>query len=677
MGLGRTPHRAHCYMGGKWSMELVGRTLGQFQIVAQIGKGGMAAVYRAYQTNLQRYVALKVLSPRLADDLELVKRFLREARSAAALRHPNVMIIHDVGSEGDLHYIVSELLDGITLAQLLQQEGALPPERVLNIARQVSSALDYAHSRGYIHRDIKPSNTMIDPDRDDHVTLMDFGLVQVAGGSRITRAGFIMGTPDYMSPEQAKGDPVDHRTDVYSLGVTLYHALTGTVPFVKSTPHAILLAHIMEDPPDMSGAEHRIPGQVEAVVRKAVAKDPRDRYEWAGDLAADLEMAIHDPESFVVPDDKAPVYPYDQTATRAQPSSLAGETAWSHTRGPATSLPYTAGGPAQTQAPPSVPAERRPASWVWPVVGLASFALVAILAILGILFWPQIRPLGLAAQPTATAEPTATQTPDPEILYFDASPAEIVQGESVTLSWRVTGADSVAIHPGVLEKGLIEDTVVHQPAETTTYRLELPGGIALEAQVIVLPAPLPPVIEYFTVDPPEQVRGQEFTLSWQVSGDADRIEISGGTERIGVSATDQLTLVAQEATTYVLNAYNGDLVSTAEIQLQIIEPTPTGTPTPLPTAVPTQTPTPQPTATATMLPSQPPHLRPVAVCCSPSRIRVPGSVASSRMVSSRGAGSRSTLAMLRPSSATISRLRGLRTTLWCFATRSRSAASQT
>jgi serine/threonine protein kinase len=594
-------------------MELADRMLGQFQIVEQVGKGGMATVYKAYQTNLQRYVALKVLSPRLADDLELVKRFLREARSAAALRHPNVMIIHDVGSEGDLHYIVSELLEGIPLAQLLQQEGALPPERVLNIMRQMAGALDYAHSRGYIHRDIKPSNIMIDPGREDHATLMDFGLVQVAGGSRMTRTGFIMGTPDYMSPEQAKGDPVDHRTDVYSLGVTLYHALTGTVPFTKSTPHAVLLAHIMEDPPSMSTTEHDIPSEVEVVVRKAMVKDPRDRYEWAGDLANDLEMAVRHPEAFTAPPDRPSIYPQSPPTMQAQPSPLSGETEQASGRIPATPPPYAADAQSQPRASsPTVAAGRR-ANWVWPVVGLTSFAMITVLVILGILFWPQIQPLLLTAQPTVIAAATATQTPAPQILLFDVSPGEITQGDSVTLAWRATGVDSVTIDPNIREEGLPEDTMVHQPAETTIYRLELPGGVTREAEVVVLPAPRPPVIEYFRADPPEQVQGQEFTLSWQVSGDTSQVEISRGFEMIrGLGTMDQLVLVAEETTTFVLNAYHDDLVSTAKIEFRAIEPTPTSTHTPQPTAVPTATPTPRPTATATLSPPTPTPPKPTA-----------------------------------------------------------------
>ena len=184
-------------------MNLVGTTLGQFQVIEELGRGGMATVYKAFQPALGRYVALKVLLPNLAQDERLVQRFLREARAAAALKHPHVITIYDIGSENDIHYIVTEYLDGLTLAQLLEQTGALGSDRVLHIVQQIADALDHAHHQGYIHRDIKPSNIMVDPARNDHVTLMDFGLVRVIGGSQITLSGTFVGTPDYMSPEQA------------------------------------------------------------------------------------------------------------------------------------------------------------------------------------------------------------------------------------------------------------------------------------------------------------------------------------------------------------------------------------------------------------------------------------------------------------------------------------------
>ncbi|MBN1640193.1 MAG: serine/threonine protein kinase [Anaerolineae bacterium] len=620
-------------------MELLNQTLGRFQIVEKLGKGGMATVYKAYQTNLQRYVAIKVLSPALADDLDLVKRFLREARSAAALQHPNVIIIHDVDSEENVHYIVSEFLEGATLAQLMQQEGALSLQRIVHILRQVAQALDYAHSRGFIHRDIKPSNIMIDPARGDHVTLMDFGLVQVAGGSRITRAGYIMGTPDYMSPEQARGDPVDHRTDIYSLGVTTYHVLTGKVPFQKSTPHAVLLAHIMEDPPAMAPSGAGISPQLEAVVRKAMAKDPRDRYEWVGDMVDDLEMAINSPETFIAPSVVPSLYPQtpppvagdaptvsaqaplgdrkaDLQAQRPGPPGFAppqtptpsppapGAPRHAPLGAPQFAPPQTPV-PPQTPAPPQTVASRRRARWVWPVVGLVSVAVLAALVVAGILLWPRIAPM--LNQPTATVVAAATLTPTvaPAIALFDVRPLEVTQGESVTIEWRATGVDAVTIQPNVRENAPPQGSIVHQPGQTTVYRLELASGATREVEVVVRPAPGAPVIESFVADPPTQVRGGEFRLAWRVSGDVTAIEISRGFEMIrGLSPEDEITLVADQTTTFLLNAYNGDLLSSAKIEFRVTEPTPTPTPTPEPTETraPTETPLPPtPTPTATPL----------------------------------------------------------------------------
>ena len=438
-------------------MDLVGRTLGQYEIIEPLGKGGMATVYKAYQSSLQRHVALKVLSPALAEDPDLVRRFLREAQSAAALHHPNVIVIHDVGSDEDIHYIVAEYLEGVTLAQLLEvtgdHGGTLPLDRILHIVRQVSDALDYAHARGYVHRDIKPSNIMVDPARDDHVTLMDFGLVQVTGGSRITRTGFIMGTPDYMSPEQAKGETVDRRTDIYSLGVTTYHMLTGDVPFAKPTPHAILMAHIMEEPPAMSAPLGTTPTEVEAVVLKSMAKDPADRYEWAGELAGDLELASSAPAfgDFAALGAPAedPVSGRSTTLEAAiprtpplgtiRPQAPPGAPAYT------TSPPQALGAPSAqalgapspqaqyAQTPPGgIPLSAGRPRWVWPVLGAAATAFVVVLVILGILLAPSIVRLlpSTARQATLTRassqapaiEPTATPTLAASTVESTATP---------------------------------------------------------------------------------------------------------------------------------------------------------------------------------------------------------------------------------------------------------------
>lgn len=597
-------------------MDLVDRTLGQFQILEQVGKGGMATVYRAYQSNLQRQVAIKVLSPKLADDLDLVKRFLREAQSAAALHHPNVIVIHDVGSEGDIHYIVTEFLEGMTLASLLEQEGALPLERVQRILSQIAGALDYAHSKGYIHRDIKPSNVMVDPAHEDRVTLMDFGLVQVAGGSRITRTGFIMGTPDYMSPEQARGDPIDSRTDIYSLGVTVYHMLTGGVPFQRPTPHAVLLAHIMEDPPSITAAHQEIPQQVEAIVRKAMAKDPCDRYEWAGDVAADMEMAFKSPDTFIAPPVRPSMYPhspstlsmpgppqYVQTPPPGPPSFV---------QTPSGGIPPYAGTPpggmplygpvAGPLTPPAgvLPARRR--RWILPVVGLGAFAMLSVLTVAAILLWPQLMVLLRGREtPTAVAVlPTATSAP--RIHWFRIVPTEIRQGDSVTIEWNVSGVTAVTILPDVGEDLPAQGELRHVPGESTVYKLVLPDGTAREVEVKVSSAPNAPVIAFFTITPQPAVRGQNVVLSWQIGGDTTRVELSRGFDTIqGLNPTDELTLAIDEPTLFILRAYNGDLLTSQSIKLEVVDPT--ATPTPIPTEAPTQTPTlVPPTATLTEAP---------------------------------------------------------------------------
>jgi serine/threonine protein kinase len=613
-------------------MDLVDQTLGQFQIVEQVGKGGMAVVYKAYQANLQRYVAIKVLSPKLSDDMDLVKRFLREAQSAAALQHPGVLIIHDVGSEGEIHYIVSELLEGMTLAQLLEEEGALPPERIVNIVQQIASALDYAHSRGYIHRDIKPSNIMVDPVRNDHVTLMDFGLVQVSGGSRITRTGFIMGTPDYMSPEQAKGDAVDVRTDIYSLGVTVYHMLTGEVPFAKSTPHAVLLAHIMEDPPSMSASNREISSEIEAVVRKSLAKDPNDRYDWSGELASDLDLAITSPATFTAPPVRPSMYPQTPPTTSATPATTAvgAPATRPHDQTPPPGPPGAAyaqtppGGvtpypqtppPGHAQATYPQPVVRR-ARWVWPVVGLTSFAVLVVLVIAGILLWPQIAPLILGqATPTVSAmASTATPTPAPEVVRFEVFPSEITQGEEVRIEWEVSGVSSVTIEPMVRESASSSGSMSHKPGETTSYKLEFEGGESQVIEVVVNPAPGAPQIEYFRAEPMEQIQGGEVTLSWKVTGETTRIELSQGFNTVpGQKAEDEWTTAVDRTTRFVLSAYNGELLTTETLEVKVVDPTATPTEAPEPTETPMATPTEKPpTPTPTKAPPTPTSSRPQA-----------------------------------------------------------------
>ena len=237
--------------------DFIGKRLGKYEIESEIGRGGMAVVYRGYDPALQRTVAIKVLPQAFTFDRDFVQRFHREAVMAANLRHPNIVTIHDVGEQDGIHYIVMEYLEGVTLDVWLSQRGAMSPAQAEPIVAQIAAALDFAHSRGVIHRDIKPSNIMISP--SGHVTIMDFGLVRAGEGSELTRTGMVVGTPEYMAPEQALGNAVDARSDIYSFGVVIYRMLSGQTPFSGSTPYAITYAHVNEPPPPLRQIRRDLP----------------------------------------------------------------------------------------------------------------------------------------------------------------------------------------------------------------------------------------------------------------------------------------------------------------------------------------------------------------------------------------------------------------------------------
>ncbi len=278
--------------------DLVGRVLGSYQIVEELGRGGMGIVYRAYQPSLNRHVAVKILPPQLAFDQQLVDRFLREARAAAGLRHPNIVVVYDVGQEQGIHFIAMEYLEGRNLAQVIEEEGPLHPKRAAQIVEQVASALDYAHQRGFVHRDVKPANIFVQRSRDpvgpgDHVTLTDFGIAKAAAETRqLTHTGTVVGTPEYMAPEQAVGGEVDERTDLYALGVVLYQMLTGRVPYQGHTPHAVLHNVIYETPPPPRQSNPNLSTAMEGVILKAIAKQPEQRFQRGADLVRALHRAV-------------------------------------------------------------------------------------------------------------------------------------------------------------------------------------------------------------------------------------------------------------------------------------------------------------------------------------------------------------------------------------------------
>jgi serine/threonine-protein kinase len=272
-------------------MDLIGKTLGNYQIMEELGRGGMAVVYKAYQQSLNRYVALKVLPPQLGFDQAFVERFQREARAAAGLQHPNIVVVYDVGHEEGIHYIVMEYLEGRTLKAVIDLESPMPPQRVQGIVSQIGAALDYAHRRGFVHRDVKPANVFVG--EGDRVTLTDFGIAKAASeAQQLTRTGMLMGTPEYMSPEQASGAKVDHRTDLYALGVVMYQMVVGQAPFRGTTPHATLHAVIYEAPPPPRQLNPKVTLALEGVVMKAVAKRPVDRFQSGAEMASAFKSAV-------------------------------------------------------------------------------------------------------------------------------------------------------------------------------------------------------------------------------------------------------------------------------------------------------------------------------------------------------------------------------------------------
>ncbi|MBR2240506.1 MAG: Stk1 family PASTA domain-containing Ser/Thr kinase [Clostridia bacterium] len=275
-------------------MNIEGRIIGnRYEIIEKVGSGGMATVYKARDTILNRYVAVKVLRDEFTTDEEFIKRFNTEAQSAARLTHPNIVSVFDVGQEYNIYYIVMELIQGKTLKQIISEEGALPWKWTVNIAIQICSALEMAHKNGIVHRDIKPHNIIITEDGIAKVT--DFGIAKAVSNSTITAFGTTIGSVHYFSPEHARGGYTDAKSDLYSLGVVMYEMITGKVPFDADTPVSVALKHMQEEPIEPIQLNSRVPVAVNQIILKAMKKDTSMRYESATEMMKDLSMALKNP----------------------------------------------------------------------------------------------------------------------------------------------------------------------------------------------------------------------------------------------------------------------------------------------------------------------------------------------------------------------------------------------
>ena len=290
-------------------MNLEGKLLGnRYEMVEKIGNGGMATVYKAVDKVLKRNVAVKILRDEFTTDEEFIKRFEVEAQSAARLTHPNIVSIYDVGVEGNLHYIVMELIQGKTLKEIIVEErGPLPWKWSVNVAIQIASALEMAHRNNIIHRDIKPHNIIITEDGIAKVT--DFGIAKAVSNSTITAFGTTIGSVHYFSPEHARGGFTDAKSDLYSLGVVMYEMMTGKVPFDADTPVSVALKHMQEDPEEPIEINPNLPSAVNDIIMKAMQKDTTLRYQSATEMLVDLRKALKDPDGDFVEQEE-----YDPTA---------------------------------------------------------------------------------------------------------------------------------------------------------------------------------------------------------------------------------------------------------------------------------------------------------------------------------------------------------------------------
>ena len=267
---------------------MIGQRIGGFEVTGEIGRGGMGVVYRARQISLEREVALKTLLPGLDLDETLVTRFGAEARAASRINHPNLVQVYDVGTEGGVHYLAMELVEGESLAEVLQREGPVDFVRAAALASQVAGGLGALHRAGIVHRDMKPSNILVRP--DSVIKITDFGVARLQGSAtRLRTAGHTVGTADYMSPEQARGEELDGRSDIYSLGVILYQILAGEAPFRGDTALVVMKKHCDQQPPSIRRARPDMPDRLVEIVSRCLAKGPEERYHTAEALSADLD----------------------------------------------------------------------------------------------------------------------------------------------------------------------------------------------------------------------------------------------------------------------------------------------------------------------------------------------------------------------------------------------------
>jgi hypothetical protein len=584
--------------------SFIGRTIGKYQIVEHLGRGGMAEVYKAYQPALDRYVAVKLMHSFLADDEDFLGRFQREAKAIGRLRHPNIVQVHDFDVADGIYYMVMEFIDGYTLKNrlldLASRNERLPLEVALRITRDTAAALAYAHERDMVHRDVKPANVMIN--KDNQVILTDFGIAKILSGPQFTASGAMIGTPAYMSPEQGLGEAGDARSDIYSLGIMFFQMATGQLPYDADTPLAVVLKHVNDALPIPSQLNPLLPPDVERVIFKALAKNPDDRYQSARELIQHLDriaagLAI--PESDLV---SGPVL-----------AAGGGQGAATVYATPTVSAAHTPPPGAATLAPPVVKPGRP--GWILPAVGfgVVLVALVAGAFAFGLFEGDSDPTPTVAAGSTpagdATGDAVASATAEPEPTSLDpvAAAQTALAQQNATLTAQaptITPAPSPTRTTQPTPTRLLTSTPSPSPTAACEYAYEL--------------------IAYFTFNNPNNYNsslnqtsapvGSEFQFTVRLSNQSNcplpagsKLILTGG-DALGAAETLELAgavesdATAEFRTRMRTSSATGTTASTWELQLPdgapvggplevrvyVYQPA-TATPTrpPVPTATPT------------------------------------------------------------------------------------------
>jgi serine/threonine-protein kinase len=434
---------------------------GRYRVEQELGRGGMAKVFRGTDTVLGRPVAIKVLAPRFSDDASFVQRFRREAQAAARLSNPNVVGVFDTGTDDGVHYIVMEYVDGKTLAEYLAGGGRIMPERAIEIAEAVCEALAAAHAQGVIHRDIKPGNIMITP--SGQVKVADFGIARMTTSAEtVEQTAAVLGTAAYLSPEQAQGRPVDARSDLYSLGCVLYEMVTGRPPFTGDSPVAVASKHVLEPPTPPSKLNPDVSPELEAVILRALAKNPDNRYASAEELRADLERARRG-----LPVEATPVLPES-----AQTQVLRG-------------------GPRTEVLPPPEPPRSR---WWIPALVIGG-----LLAAIGVLLWLFASDI-LGGGPKPSPTPKLVQVP--EVIGMRVRAAErALLDAGLTVGKRI---EQPITDPATQEPGVVVDQ------DPPAFQ-QVPEGTPVDLTVLVPP-------ETVTIPPTEGMTVEEATAALQALG---------------------------------------------------------------------------------------------------------------------------------------------------------------